>query len=259
VRSSFQRCLWQKISNVNSATFLPSLFGLSSATLALFFFFVGLFLSRRERHYTTSVTPINSSVEFFVPGSEVSLEEISSWQLYNPDLREVIVICDEIEAPISVLHTAVIANFQSCVVHKFFVSPKDYQERHQDNFGYFHTLYEIAQDRPEIEGATKTITRSVSFRDLFQIQALSEPWAKAPYIFYRCETANGTVTRALRGNIVGSGIAFRYRVVEPEDAHAIVTTVLRLSHGRTKVEVTMEELQNTSATVLPFPTNKVSA
>lgn len=202
------------------------------------------------------MTTANSSIEFFVPGSEVGLEDISNWQLYNPDLREVIVICDTIEKPISLLHTAVIANFQACVAHKFFVSPNDFEQSAQDNLGYFHTLYNVARDSPEIPGAIKKL-KSIPFKELFHIEALPEPWAKAPYIFYRCETKDGIVTRALRGsgNVIGSGIAFRYLVVEPEDAHAIVT-VLESSLSRAKVSVTMDELQNSSATVVPFPANR---
>jgi hypothetical protein len=233
---------------------LPSRFGLVSASLALVFFFAAVFFAKRERRNQPDSGFGTTLYDFFEVGTEVTLEDITRWQLYAPSLKEVIVLCDRIEAPVSYLQEAVIANFQTCVKHKFFVSPHDYENYYENNIKYFRRLYDFALElRPVTAKTHKIITPSVSFEDLFQIYELRDPWNNSPYIFYRSSTPDGMATRALRGNTGKTGLSYRYQVVEPKDAHAIVTTILN-SEAVPRISVTLDELQKQDSTILPFRT-----
>lgn len=133
------------------------------------------------------------------------------------NLREVVVICHQVENPRNDLLAAVRANLVNGVRYRFFVSKSNYESERNRYYKFFEVIAEMAaMDKPE-----------ATVKNLVALEPLPFDWQdKPPFVFYRTSENGNTYTVAYRGFNATKGIDDAYMRVDPYLGHAVLEMLL---------------------------------
>ncbi len=121
------------------------------------------------------------------------------------DLKEVIVIADNIEEPTSKLYNAVKINLERNVKYTFLISKKNYSNQLDSYYSIF-----------------RAIAKSKNLDHLVEIKSLDLFWNEFPCIFYRISSEIEDYYLAYLGNEKKEGIAEAYDFISPRMANIFI-------------------------------------
>ena len=146
----------------------------------------------------------------------IPLSDIGVIERDIANLRTVMVVADNVEAPTSTLIEAVNHNFKRKVKYTFLVSHQNAAEIN----GYYKVFKAFA------EVALREYAE-LHLSDLIEILRLPYNWDDFPYIFYTIRLPSGEEkTLAYRGDGLRKGIADHYGRVDPILAHTIANAIV---------------------------------
>lgn len=189
-------------------------------TLLGFVFCVSIsFYLWRKREILFSDLPVFKEGKWNLP-LNINEKSLGLLEGCNPQLREVLVVAHQVEEPQNGLLRAVRKNFQSNVKYRFLISKSKY-EKEKDRY------IKVFQGYANIDSA-----EDVTHNDLIFVHKLKHEWEDVPYLFYRCiqeGDQNKEFIFAYRGSQIFEGIADKYFLMEPAQAHTIFRLVESIS------------------------------
>ena len=167
----------------------------------------------------------------------ISVKKMGLIERDFPNLKQVIVVADNVEKPSGTLGDAVEDNFREKVKYLFLVS-KSRADRELN--GYFLMFEALAKKAiAEMDG-------SIMLRDLVEIRRLSYDWPDVPYIFYQYAIGDSDerLTTAFRGNQKKEGIADAYEHLAAAHSQAIALALLAEAPAEIRVGLKVVEAPN---------------
>ncbi len=165
----------------------------------------------------------------FNPPTVLSNHNWAEFERCVPDLWQVIVLADTVEAPINGLQKAVLENFKRGVKYIFIVSNSKAEDELHGFYGLFEKLAAIAIHK---------FSADFKVEDLVTILRLPDEWDNVPFVFYRMKGKDSHIrTIAFRGDKVNAGIANKYVAQDQANAEALVK--LLLGKPPEKIEATL--------------------
>lgn len=181
----------------------------------------------------------------------MTVEQLGIFEATLPDLKQVVVMCHQIEDPKDSLRAAVTKNFGRHVKYKFLVSKSRAKREEETGYRIFQVLADMV---------IRSERKNLQVSDLVRIQSLPYDWEDTPYIFYQLGV-EGRPTRAkvlaVRGNEMKEGIASRYSKVDPRSARTILRAVLSDAPLDLRADGEVEDIDFSDDATLTLPKNRM--